>query len=99
MVFHIVAPPGPESRLQRLPPRLRMLEQDPMLGYSKGSRGLSVLMRESGIFTAATVSPSPPLRQRPRRYTIRAGRNLPAKEFRYLWTVMVTAAVYWGFHS
>ncbi len=31
------------------------------------------------------------------RYTIRAGRNLPDKEFRYLRTVIVTAAVYWGF--
>ena len=35
----------------------------------------------------------------PRRYTIRAGRNLPDKEFRYLRTVIVTAAVYWGFNS
>ena len=30
-------------------------------------------------------------------YTIRAGRNLPDKEFRYLRTVIVTAAVYRGF--
>jgi len=29
----------------------------------------------------------------------RAGRNLPDKEFRYLRTVIVTAAVYWGFSS
>ena len=29
----------------------------------------------------------------------RAGRNLPDKEFRYLRTVIVTAAVYWGFNS
>ena len=33
------------------------------------------------------------------RYAIRAGRNLPDKEFRYLRTVIVTAAVYWGFNS
>ncbi len=33
------------------------------------------------------------------RYAIRAGRNLPDKEFRYLRTVIVTAAVYWGFDS
>ena len=33
------------------------------------------------------------------RYTIRAGRNLPDKEFRYLRTVIVTAAVYRGFGS
>ena len=30
------------------------------------------------------------------RYTFRAGRNLPDKEFRYLRTVIVTAAVYRG---
>jgi hypothetical protein len=39
------------------------------------------------------------LRQRPTRYAIRAGRNLPDKEFRYLRTVIVTAAVYRGFDS
>ena len=33
------------------------------------------------------------------RYAIRAGRNLPDKEFRYLRTVIVTAAVYRGFRS
>jgi hypothetical protein len=38
-------------------------------------------------------------RQRPSRYAFRAGRNLPDKEFRYLRTVIVTAAVYWGFGS
>ena len=39
------------------------------------------------------------MRQCPNRYTIRAGQNLPDKEFRYLRTVIVTAAVYWGFNS
>jgi len=39
------------------------------------------------------------LRQWGSRYTIRAGRNLPDKEFRYLRTVIVTAAVYWGFNT
>jgi len=38
-------------------------------------------------------------RQCPDRYTIRAGQNLPDKEFRYLRTVIVTAAVYRGFNS
>jgi hypothetical protein len=70
-----------------------------MLSYSKGSRGLSVPLRVSGIFTVTTISPSSWLRQRPDRYTIRAGRNLPDKEFRYLRTVIVTAAVYRGFNS
>ena len=45
------------------------------------------------------ISPSLLLRQRPDRYAFRAGRNLPDKEFRYLRTVIVTAAVYWGFGS
>jgi hypothetical protein len=68
-----------------------------MPSYSKGSRGLSVQLRVVGIFTDATISPSPWWRQCSIRYTIRAGRNLPDKEFRYLRTVIVTAAVYWGF--
>ena len=46
-------------------------------------------MRVIGIFTDTTID----------RYTIRAGRNLPDKEFRYLRTVIVTAAVYRGFGS
>ena len=66
---------------------------------SKGARGLSVQLRVIGIFTDNSISPSLLLRQRPSRYTIRAGRNLPDKEFRYLRTVIVTAAVYWGFSS
>ena len=39
------------------------------------------------------------MRQCPDRYAIRAGQNLPDKEFRYLRTVIVTAAVHWGFDS
>ena len=70
-----------------------------MQSYSEGARGLSVPLRVSGIFTATTISPSSWLRQCSDRYTIRAGRNLPDKEFRYLRTVIVTAAVYWGFDS
>ena len=35
----------------------------------------------------------------PKRYTIRAGRNLPDKEFRYLRTVIVTADIHRGFGS
>ena len=70
-----------------------------MQSYSKGSRGLFVPLRVIGIFTDTTISPSSRLRQCPDRYTIRAGRNLPDKEFRYLRTVIVTAAVYRGFNS
>ena len=39
------------------------------------------------------------MRQRPSRYAFRAGRNLPDKEFRYLRTVIVTAAIDRGFGS
>ena len=70
-----------------------------MLSYSKGSRGLFVPSRVIGIFTDTTISLSSRLRQYPDHYTIRAGRNLPDKEFRYLRTVIVTAAVYWDFNQ
>ena len=66
-------------------------------GYSKASQGLSVLPQVAGILTGTTISPGLSSRQRPDRWTIHAGRNLPDKEFRYLRTVIVTAAVYPGF--
>ena len=78
---------------------LHMTSQEPISKYSKGSWGLSVLSRVNGIFTATTISPSLSLRQRPDRYTIRAGRNLPDKELRYLRTVIVTAAIHRGLNS
>ena len=70
-----------------------------MPNYSKGARGLSVQSRVTGIFTGTTTSLSVSLRQRPNRYAIHAGRKLPDKGFRYLRTVIVTAAVYRGFDS
>ncbi len=70
-----------------------------MPGCSKGAQGLSVLLRVTGIFTGTPISPSLQPRQCGDRYAIRAGRNLPDKEFRYLRTVIVTAAVYRGFGS
>ena len=82
-----------------LPPILHIEYRLSLPSYSKGSRGLSVPLRLSCIFTAAAISLSPRLRQCPDRYAIRAGQNLPDKEFRYLRTVIVTAAVYWGFNS
>ena len=85
--------------LHSLPPILHITCPRSILSYSKGAQGLFVPLRVSGIFTATTISPSSWLRQCPDRYTIRAGRNLPDKEFRYLRTVIVTAAVYWGFNS
>ena len=85
--------------LPSLPPILYIPCQNPISGYSKALRGLSVLSRVTSIFTGTTISPGPLLRQRPNRYAFRAGRNLPDKEFRYLRTVIVTAAVHWGFSS
>ena len=68
-------------------------------GCSKAPRGLFVLSWETRIFTGTSISPSPLLRQCSSRYSLRAGRNLPDKEFRYLRTVIVTAAVHRGFAS
>src|SRR3569832_1902192 len=73
--------------------------QRTMTSYSKGAWGLFVLSRGLGILTETAISPSTGSRQCSSRYAIRAGRNLPDKEFRYLRTVIVTAAVYRGFGS
>src|SRR3990170_6309123 len=73
--------------------------QTPMTSCSKGAWGLFVLSRGLGILTETAISPSAWSRQCSSRYAIRAGRNLPDKEFRYLRTVIVTAAVYRGFGS
>ena len=83
----------------RLLPILYILHQNSISSYSKAPWGLSVLSRVTCIFTGTKISPSLSLRQCPNHYAFRAGRNLPDKEFRYLRTVIVTAAVYWGFNS
>ncbi len=85
--------------LLRLPPILYRSYPNPISSRSKAPWGLSVLSRVTCIFTGIKISPDLSLRQRPSRYAIRAGQNLPDKEFRYLRTVIVTAAVYWGFGS
>ena len=82
-----------------LPPILYMKYQNSILSYSEAPWGLSVLSRVTGIFTSTSISPGMLLRQLSSRYAIRAGQNLPDKEFRYLRTVIVTAAVYWGLSS
>jgi hypothetical protein len=92
-------PPPPQGRLQWVPPILRIVCPDPMASCSKAPRGLFVLLWVTRIFTGLSISPGPSSRQCPDRYAFRAGRNLPDKEFRYLRTVIVTAAVYWGFNS
>ena len=84
-------------KFHSLPPILIMINLNSMLSCSKGARGLFVLLRVAGIFTDTSISLRSWLRQCSNRYTIRAGRNLPDKEFRYLRTVIVTAAVYRGF--
>ena len=70
-----------------------------MASYSKAPWGLFVQLRVTRIFTRTSISPGPSLRQCSTRYAFRAGRNLPDKEFRYLRTVIVTAAVHRGFNS
>jgi len=67
--------------LRFLPPILHMNYPKSIRSYSKGSQGLFVPLRVIGIFTDTTISPSAWLRQCPDRCTIRAGRNLPDKEF------------------
>ncbi len=67
--------------------------------YSKGAQGLSVQPQVVCIFTDISISLSLYQRQQDSRYAIHAGHQSNAKEFRYLWTVRVTAAVYWGLKS
>src|SRR5205814_972229 len=92
-------PSTPQSRDPRLPPMLRTPCLVSRPNYSKAPRGLFVLSWETRIFTGTTISPSPLSRQCSSRYSFRAGRNLPDKEFRYLRTVIVTAAVHRGLDS
>ena len=94
-----MAPRRLASTLQSLPPILHIKAQGSVSSCSKGSRGLSVLPRVHCIFTAISISLSLGWRQPGHHYAIRAGRNLPDKEFRYLRTVIVTAAVYRGFNQ
>jgi len=46
------------------------------------------------IFTHLAISPSPSLRESLSRYAIRAGRNSPDKEFRYLRTIYAVNSFY-----
>ena len=94
-----LAPHKLTPMLHSLPPILYNYFQNSISGYSKALRGLSVQSRIIRIFTYTTISPGPLLRQCPSRYAIHAGQNLPDKEFRYLRTVIVTAAVHWGLSS
>ena len=93
------APPRLTPRLLCLPATLHKPRPNAISSYSKAPRGLFVLLRVTRIFTRTSISPGPSLRQCSTRLAIRAGRNLPDKEFRYLRTVIVTAAVHRGFGS
>jgi hypothetical protein len=94
-----VTPHSLTTMIPSLPPILYRQYRNSMLNYSKALRGLSVQSRVASIFTRISISPDLLLRQCPSHYAIRAGQNLPDKEFRYLRTVIVTAAVYWGLSS
>ena len=85
--------------LLSIPPILYINYRNPVSSCSKAPWGLSVLSQVTSIFTSTTISPGTLSRQCPNHYAFRAGQNLPDKEFRYLRTVIVTAAVYWGFDS
>ena len=86
------------SQVHKLPPILYMQYQAPVPNWSKAPWGLSVLARVTSIFTGTSISPGASLsRQRSNHYAFRAGPELTRqKNFRYLRTVIVTAAVYWG---
>ena len=94
-----MSPRVPQNAVLRLPPILRTLRLVSGPRCSKAPRGLFVLSWVTRIFTGTSISPSPLSRQCSTRYSFRAGRNLPDKEFRYLRTVIVTAAVHRGFDS
>ena len=70
-----------------------------MSSCSKAPRGLFVLVEIGRVFTALAISPSKGSRQLLARYAFRARRNLPDKELRYLWTLIVKAIVYRSFCS
>ena len=94
-----VTPLGLASKSHSLPPILYIQYLISISSYSKAPWGLSVLSQVTSIFTSTTISPRISLRQYPNHYAFRAGQNLPDKEFRYLRTVIVTAAVHWGLSS
>ena len=93
------APRKLASPILSLPPILYIQHRIPVSDWSKAPWGLSVLAQVASIFTGTSISPDALSRQYPNHYAFRAGQNLPDKEFRYLRTVIVTAAVYWGLDS
>ena len=86
-----LTPPKLASRLQSLPAILHSLNQISTPSCSKGPWGLSVFLQQTSIFTRSSISLGRWLRQSGSRYAIRAGRNLPDKEFRYLRHIVTTS--------
>ena len=72
---------------------------NPIPSYSKAPWGLSAYCRYRYLLPVIQFHQASRQDSAQINYTIRAGRNLPDKEFRYLRTVIVTAAVHWGFNS
>ena len=79
---------GGVSLSPKLPPTLHIVIRKPISNYSKAPRGLSVLLRVTGIFTGSAISPSLSQRQLSDRYAIRAGRNFVYRDhFRVAQTI------------
>src|SRR5438132_12332778 len=70
-----LAPPPPKGRVQSLPSILRIVCPKSLSSCSTGARGVSVYMRENGIFTGTASSLCLSLRLLPERDAARAGRN------------------------
>ena len=92
-------PHMPKHMLPCVPSILCMQHRNPISGYSKAPWGLSVLSRVTGIFTRYYNFAGRAVETVPKSLRLSCGQNLPDKEFRYLRTVIVTAAVHWGFNS
>ena len=76
-------PPRPKPQLPSVPSILCMQHRNPISGYSKAPWGLSVLSRETGIFTGTTISPGGLLRQCPDHYAFHAGLTFTTESFFY----------------
>ncbi len=74
-------PPNLAARFQRLPPILHSQSLVSLSSCSKGSRGLSVLLRVNCIGTAISISLSPSPRQRGSRYSIVQVGTYPTRNF------------------
>ena len=81
-----------------VPSILCMQHRNP-IGYSKAPWGLFRLVAGNRHLHQYYNLPGGLLRQCPNHYAFHAGQNLPDKNFIPYRTVIVTAAVHWGFDS